>query len=69
MIREHQNTGHTARLEWIVIILIAVEIVIGIFESVSILGWLGTAVIDMHHLEALDCAGGHDVMDRNSGQH
>jgi len=42
MIREHQNTGHTARLEWIVIILIAVEIVIGIFESVSILGWLGT---------------------------
>ena len=42
MIREHQNTGHTARLEWIVIILIGVEIVIGIFESISILGWLGT---------------------------
>jgi uncharacterized Rmd1/YagE family protein len=41
MLRDHQNNYHTARLEWIVIWLIVVEVVVGIFESMSILGWVG----------------------------
>ena len=41
MLRNHQNNSHTARLEWIVIWLIGVEIVIGVFECASILGWVG----------------------------
>ena len=44
MLRNHQNNFHTARLEWIVIWLIVIEIVIGVFECASILGWVGHAV-------------------------
>ena len=32
MLRDHQNNFHTARLEWIVIWLIVVEVVVGLFE-------------------------------------
>lgn len=32
MLRDHQNADHSSRLEWIVIILILVEIVIGVFQ-------------------------------------
>jgi len=35
MIRDHQNNSHTARLEWIVIWLILIEIVIGIFSILA----------------------------------
>ncbi|KAK9814251.1 hypothetical protein WJX72_002986 [[Myrmecia] bisecta] len=42
MLRDHQNNSHTARLEWIVIWLILVEVVVGLFECASILGWVGT---------------------------
>lgn len=41
MLRDHQNNGHGARLEWIVIWLIVVEVVVGLFECASILGWVG----------------------------
>ena len=41
MLRDHQNNSHTARLEWIVIWLIVVEVVVGLFECASILGWVG----------------------------
>lgn len=41
MLRDHQNNYHTARLEWIVIWLIVVEVVVGLFECASILGWVG----------------------------
>ncbi len=44
MLRTHQNNSHTARLEWIVIWLIVIEIVIGVFECASILGWIGHSV-------------------------
>ena len=40
-LRDHQNNYHTARLEWIVIWLIVVEVVVGLFECASILGWVG----------------------------
>ncbi|KAK9839104.1 hypothetical protein WJX74_009646 [Apatococcus lobatus] len=43
MLRDHQNNFHTARLEWIVIWLIVVEVVVGLFECASILGWVGHA--------------------------
>lgn len=42
MLRDHQNNSHTARLEWIVIWLIVVEVIVGLFECASILGWVGT---------------------------
>lgn len=42
MLRDHLNNFHTARLEWIVIWLIVVEVVVGLFECASILGWVGT---------------------------
>jgi uncharacterized Rmd1/YagE family protein len=42
MLRDHQNNFHTARLEWIVIWLIVVEVVVGLFECMSILGWVGS---------------------------
>lgn len=42
MLRDHLNNDHTARLEWIVIWLILVEIVIGVFECLGIFGLVGT---------------------------
>jgi uncharacterized Rmd1/YagE family protein len=41
MLRNHQNNSHTARLEWVVIWLIGIELLIGVFEVLSILGWIG----------------------------
>lgn len=41
ILRDHQNTEHSSYLEWIVIILIAIELVIGIFEVMGSLGWIG----------------------------
>lgn len=41
MLRDHQNNYHTARLEWIVIWLIVVEVFIGLLECASIVGWVG----------------------------
>ena len=38
MLRDQTNNAHGARLEWIVIWLIVVEVVIGLFECLSILG-------------------------------
>ena len=40
-LRDHQNNYHTARLEWVVIWLIVVEVIVGLFECASILGWVG----------------------------
>lgn len=42
MLRDHSNNAHSARLEWIVIWLIVVEVIVGLFETASILGWVGT---------------------------
>ena len=42
MLRDHQNNSHTERLELIVIWLIVVEVLIGLLECASILGWVGT---------------------------
>lgn len=41
MLRDHQNNFHTARLEWVVIWLIVIEIVVGLGELAGIL--LGVA--------------------------
>ena len=41
MLRDHQNNEHSSSLEWIVIVLIVIEIVIGLFEIAGILGWGG----------------------------
>ncbi len=41
MLRDHQNNYHTARLEWTVIWLIVVEVLIGLLECASIVGWVG----------------------------
>ena len=41
MLRDHQNNGHGARREWSVIWLIVVEVVVGLFECASIVGWVG----------------------------
>ncbi|KDD75005.1 YagE family hypothetical protein [Helicosporidium sp. ATCC 50920] len=43
MLRDHQNNFHGVRLEWIIIWLIVVEVVVGLFECASILGWVGKA--------------------------
>jgi len=45
MLRDQTNNAHASRLEWIVIWLIVVEVVIGIFECMSILGWVGKTSI------------------------
>lgn len=41
MLRDQTNNAHGQRLEWIVIWLIVVEVVIGLFECMSILGLVG----------------------------
>jgi hypothetical protein len=41
MLRDHLNNSHTAFLEWVVIWLIVIEVVVGLFECASILGWVG----------------------------
>ncbi|EFN59105.1 hypothetical protein CHLNCDRAFT_137893 [Chlorella variabilis] len=41
MLRDHSNNAHTSRLEWVVIWLIVIEVVVGLFECASILGWVG----------------------------
>lgn len=41
MLRDHQNNFQTARLEWIVIWLILIEVVVGLLECFSIMGWVG----------------------------
>mmetsp|Transcript_8157 Transcript_8157/g.23415 ORF Transcript_8157/g.23415 Transcript_8157/m.23415 type:complete len:422 (+) Transcript_8157:136-1401(+) len=41
MLRDQTNNAHGQRLEWIVIWLIVIEVIIGIFECLSILGWVG----------------------------
>lgn len=40
IVREHENNLHTARLEWIVIWLIVVEVAVGLLECGSILGFV-----------------------------
>ena len=40
-LRDHSNNAHTSRLEWVVIWLIVIEVVVGLFECASILGWVG----------------------------
>ena len=40
MLRDHQNNEHSTHLEWVVIILLVVEIVIGIVEILGLLGWI-----------------------------
>ena len=42
MLRDHQNNEHSSSLEWIVIVLIVIEIVIGLIEIAGILGWGGS---------------------------
>lgn len=40
-LRDHSNNAHASRLEWIIIWLIVIEVVVGLFECASILGWVG----------------------------
>jgi uncharacterized Rmd1/YagE family protein len=37
MLRDHSQNAHAARLEWIVIILILVECLIGVFEIAGLM--------------------------------
>lgn len=46
LLRDQTNAVHTSRLEWIVIWLILVEVLIGLLECASILGWLGSAAAE-----------------------
>jgi hypothetical protein len=39
--RDHQNNFHNARLEWIIIWLIAVELVVGLFQLMGLFGIIG----------------------------
>jgi uncharacterized Rmd1/YagE family protein len=41
MLRDHSNNAHASRLEWVIIWLIVIEVVVGLFECASILGWIG----------------------------
>ncbi|WIA12464.1 hypothetical protein OEZ86_003424 [Tetradesmus obliquus] len=41
MLRDHQNNHHSARLEWIVIYLIMVEVVVGLLEVLGLFGLVG----------------------------
>lgn len=41
MLRDHQNNHHMARLEWIVIWLIVVEVIVGLFDLLGFIGWFG----------------------------
>jgi uncharacterized Rmd1/YagE family protein len=41
MLRDHQNNYHSARLEWIVIWLILVEVAVGLLELLGLFGWVG----------------------------
>lgn len=41
MLRDHQNNYHNARLEWIVIWLIVVEVLVGLLELLGLFGWVG----------------------------
>lgn len=40
IVREHENNLHIARLEWIVIWLIVIEVIVGLLECASILGFV-----------------------------
>ena len=42
MLRDHQNNLHAARLEWIVIWLILVEVIVGVFDLLGIFGLVGS---------------------------
>ena len=41
MLRDHENNAHSARLEWIVIWLIVVELVVGLLEVLGLFGLVG----------------------------
>ena len=41
MLRDQQNNAHAARLEWVVIWLIVVEVVVGCFELLGLFGLVG----------------------------
>jgi uncharacterized Rmd1/YagE family protein len=41
MLRDHQNNAHSVRLEWIIIWLIAVELVVGLFQLMGLFGIFG----------------------------
>ena len=41
LLRDHENNAHSARLEWIVIWLIVVELVVGLLEVLGLFGLVG----------------------------
>lgn len=41
MLRDHENNHHNARLEWIVIWLIVIEVVVGLLEVMGLFGLVG----------------------------
>lgn len=41
MLRDHENNHHAARLEWIVIYLILVEVAVGLLEVLGLFGLVG----------------------------
>ena len=41
MLRDQQNHWHGERLEWIVILLILIEVVVGVIQLLSSFGYLG----------------------------
>jgi len=42
MLRDHQNNYHNVRLEWIVIWLIVIEVFVGFFELLGLVGLVGS---------------------------
>ncbi|KAF6262180.1 hypothetical protein COO60DRAFT_1699457 [Scenedesmus sp. NREL 46B-D3] len=42
MLRDHENNHHSARLEWIVIYLIIMEVVVGLLEVLGLFGLVGS---------------------------